>query len=136
MNSISSKVAYLKGLAKGLNIDEGNKEGKLLLEIINILYEISEEVSDLSSSHKSMQKYLDQVDEELNDLFDNMEYDGCESLEDVYDNFKEIKCPNCNESVYIDKDIIGQKENIACPNCHKKISLLLDNDVNDNNDKS
>lgn len=129
MNSISSKVAYLKGLAKGLDVDKNSSEGKLLFEIINVLYDISEEISDLSSAHKSMHEYMDEIDEELSDLSDSIGYDGYESLEDAYNNFEEVKCPNCNEPVYIDKDIIEQREDITCPNCHKKISLLL----NDNN---
>ncbi|WP_446899351.1 CD1247 N-terminal domain-containing protein [Clostridium sp. LBM24168] len=127
MSSINSKVAYLKGLAKGLDIDKNNSEGKLLFEIINVLDDISEEISDLSSSHKSIHEYIDEIDEELNDLFDSIGYDDYESLEDAYNNFEEVKCPNCNEMVYVDKDIISQRDSIICPNCHKKISLLLNN---------
>lgn len=125
MNSISSKVAYLEGLAKGLEIDKNSNEGKLLFEIINVLYDISEEISDLSTAHKSLHEYIDEIDDELCDLSDSIGYDGYESIEDAYDNFEEIKCPNCDEQVYIDKDIIEQREDIACPHCHKKISLLL-----------
>lgn len=39
--TISEKVAYLKGLAEGLNIDtEKSKEGKLISVMIGILEEI------------------------------------------------------------------------------------------------
>ena len=46
--TISEKVAYLKGLADGLNIDtEKSKEGKLLNVIIGILEEIGMSIEDL-----------------------------------------------------------------------------------------
>ena len=34
---ISEKVAYLKGLAEGLNLDTDSKEGKLIAAIIDVL---------------------------------------------------------------------------------------------------
>jgi DNA-directed RNA polymerase subunit RPC12/RpoP len=130
MSSINSRVAYLKGLVNGLNIDKSTKEGRVLLEIINILYDISEEVSNLSEDQKALHKYVDEIDEEVTDLSDSIMCDDYESLEDSYDNFKEVKCPNCSESIYIDKDMFGQREDITCPNCHKKVSLILkDNDI-------
>ena len=43
--TISEKVAYLKGLAEGLNLDtEKSKEGKLISVMIGILEEIGREV--------------------------------------------------------------------------------------------
>lgn len=125
MNSISSRIAYLNGLVSGLEIDKDSKEGKVILEIIKILYDMSEEMSDLSEAQKHMHKHIDAVDEDLADLTDSVVYDNYESLEDEGDNFQEIKCPNCQDLVYVDKDMIGQKEEIICPNCKGKISLLL-----------
>lgn len=125
MNSISSRIAYLNGLVSGLEIDKDSKEGKVLLEVIKILYDMSEEMSDLSEAQKHMHKHIDAVDEDLADLTDSVVYDNYESLEDEGDNFQEIKCPNCQDLVYVDKDMIGQKEEIICPNCRGKISLLL-----------
>lgn len=125
MNSISSRIAYLNGLVSGLEIDKDSKEGKVLLEVIKILYDMSEEISDLSEAQKHMHKHIDAVDEDLADLTDSVVYDNYESLEDEGDNFQEVKCPNCQDLVYVDKDMIGQKEEIICPNCRGKISLLL-----------
>ena len=49
--TISEKVAYLKGLAEGLNIDtEKSKEGKLLNVIIGILEEIGMSIEDLEEN--------------------------------------------------------------------------------------
>ncbi|MBP2031466.1 uncharacterized protein YbaR (Trm112 family) [Clostridium algifaecis] len=126
MNSnISSRIAYVNGLVSGLEINKDSKEGKVLLEIIKILYDLSEKVSDLSEAQKHMHRHIDAVDEDLADLTDSILYDDYESLEDEENNFEEIKCPNCHDLVYVDKDMMGQKEEIICPNCKGKISLLL-----------
>ena len=46
--TISEKVAYLKGLAEGLNLDtEKSKEGKLISVMIGILEEVAMSVEDL-----------------------------------------------------------------------------------------
>ena len=39
---ISEKVAYLKGLAEGLNLDTDSKEGKLIAAIIDVLDDMAE----------------------------------------------------------------------------------------------
>ena len=38
---ITEKVAYLKGLAEGMELDTGKKEGKLLSAIIDVLEDIA-----------------------------------------------------------------------------------------------
>ena len=46
--TISEKVAYLKGLAEGLNLDvEKSKEGKLISVMIGILEEVGLSIEDL-----------------------------------------------------------------------------------------
>ena len=43
---ISEKVAYLKGLMEGLNIDEQTNEGKLFTAIVDVLDEIALEIEN------------------------------------------------------------------------------------------
>ena len=48
---ISEKVAYLKGLAEGLNLDvEKSKEGKLISVMIGILEEVGLSIEDLEEN--------------------------------------------------------------------------------------
>lgn len=46
MDYLLKRVSYLQGLADGFEIDENSKEGKLLLEIIDVLSDIVDEVKD------------------------------------------------------------------------------------------
>ena len=53
--TISEKVAYLKGLAEGLNLDtEKSKEGKLISVMIGILEEIGLSIEDLEENTQAL----------------------------------------------------------------------------------
>ena len=47
MEFLYEKVAYLKGLADGLDIDETTKEGRLLISIIDILEDFADAIVEL-----------------------------------------------------------------------------------------
>lgn len=123
MNSIISKVSYLSGLVDGLEIDKNTKEGKVLVEVINILKDMAEEITDISEAQKDMQDYIDAMDEDLTNLQDNIYDNDYELYQDEGNNFIELECPNCSDAVYVDKDILDQREELTCPNCHKSIPI-------------
>ncbi|MBV7275053.1 CD1247 N-terminal domain-containing protein [Clostridium thailandense] len=122
MNSIMSKVSYLSGLVDGLDVDKNTKEGRILTEIVNVLKDMAVEISDISESQKIVQEYIDAIDEDLAELQEDFYDEDYEFYEDEDDNFIQIECAACGDSVYIDKDIIAKGEEITCPNCHKKIA--------------
>lgn len=122
MNSIISKVSYLSGLVDGLAIDKNTKEGKVLIEVVNVLKDMAQEIAEISDSQKNMEEYIDAIDEDLSELQDGI-CDEYEPYEDEGDNFIQLKCPECNDDVYIDKDLLGQRDEITCPNCHNKMPL-------------
>ncbi|WP_029160993.1 CD1247 N-terminal domain-containing protein [Clostridium scatologenes] len=126
MSDIISKVAYLNGLVDGLEIDTTTKEGKVLTEIINVLKVIAEEVDEISESQKDMEDYINAIDEDLSSLQDDIYDDDYELCEDEGNNFIQLKCFNCGDDVYVDKDIVKQKEKITCPNCHNLITTSSD----------
>ncbi len=123
MSDIISKVSYLSGLMDGLEIDNATKEGKVLTEIVNVLKSMAEEVDEISESQKDIRYYIDAIDEDLSSLQDDIYDNDYELYEDEGDNFVQLKCPNCGDDVYVDKDIIKQKEKITCPNCHNMMPL-------------
>ena len=134
--TISEKVAYLKGLADGLELDkESSKEGKLLGKIIDILEDLGFAVEDLEVEVEAIADEMDTMAEDLSDVeswvFDEWEDEdgeGCGScccssgLDD--DDFFEIACPSCGEDIVIDESILDIGE-VTCPNCGDKFSLDL-----------
>ena len=122
--SLSKRVAYLKGLAEGLNLGQGSKEEKILSVIIDILEEISGEIEDLQDDVLSLDGDIDQLCEDLHDLEDAiMEEDGGPAERDAQ--FFEVRCPRCKHQITIDEDVLDLGS-ISCPNCNEELEFDLD----------
>ena len=65
---ISEKVAYLKGLAEGLNLDTDSKEGKLIAAIIDVLDDMAEKFADIEDELCDVEDGLDAVSDDLSDV--------------------------------------------------------------------
>ena len=67
---ITEKVAYLKGLAEGMELDTEKKEGKLLAAIIDVLDDIALEIADMKADQEELYDGLDAVSDDLEDVED------------------------------------------------------------------
>ncbi len=132
--TISEKVAYLKGLADGLELDkEKSKESKLITKIIDVLEDLGFAVEDLEVEMEAVTDGLESMAEDLSDVetmvFDDFDEDddescgGCCSMLDD-DDFFEIACPSCGEDIVIDESVLDIGE-VTCPNCGDKFSMDL-----------
>ncbi len=124
---ISEKVAYLKGLAEGLNLDGSTKEGKLLLAIVDVLDEMAEEFADIEDEIVDLEDGLDAVSDDLNDveefLYETSD-DEDEDEEDEDDEYFVTTCPECEEEVIFDESVLEDGE-VLCPNCGAKLEFDL-----------
>ena len=129
--TISEKVAYLKGLAEGLNIDtEKSKEGKLISVMIGILEEIGMSIEDLEENAEALGEEIDAISDDLSDVekavFDDEDEDDDDCCCDD-DDFFEVECPNCGETLMIDESVLEEGV-IQCPGCKQKFALDLSDD--------
>jgi formylmethanofuran dehydrogenase subunit E len=122
--TISEKVAYLKGLAEGLDLDTTkSKEGKLISVMIGILEELAMSVEDLEESNEALGEELDAISDDLSDVESVVfEEDEDEELDD--EDFFEVECPNCGEELVVDEDVLDAGT-IQCPNCEQVFALDL-----------
>ena len=131
--TISEKVAYLKGLAEGLNIDtEKSKEGKLINVMIGILEEIGLAIEDLEENSLALGEEIDVLSDDLADVeavvFDDEDEDDEDEDEEFDDDWFEVECPNCDEVLVVDEDAL-EEGYIKCPNCETEYSLDLSDDT-------
>ena len=131
--TISEKVAYLKGLAEGLNIDtEKSKEGKLINVMIGILEEIGLAIEDLEENSLALGEEIDVLSDDLADVeavvFDDEDEDDEDEDEEFDDDWFEVECPNCDEVLVVDEDAL-EEGYIKCPNCDTEYSLDLSDDT-------
>ena len=130
--TISEKVAYLKGLAEGLNIDtDKSKEGKLINVMIGILEEIGLAIEDLEENSLALGEEIDVLSDDLADVeavvFDDEDEDE-DDEEEYDDDWFEVECPNCDEVLVVDEDAL-EEGYIKCPNCDTEYSLDLSDDT-------
>jgi DNA-directed RNA polymerase subunit RPC12/RpoP len=125
--SISEKVAYLKGLAEGMKLDESTNEGKLLLAILDVLDDMAEEFADIEDEIVDLEDGLDAVSDDLNDveefLYETSD-DEDEEDEDDDDEYFVTTCPECEEEVIFDESVLEDGE-VVCPNCGAKLEFDL-----------
>ena len=129
---ITEKVAYLKGLAEGMELNAEKKEGKLLLAIIDVLEDIALELSDMEDAQEELGEGLDAVSDDLEDVEDLLYGEDDEDDEPEYelDDLGEDEdcyattCPTCEETIYFDESVLEDGE-VICPNCGEKLEFDL-----------
>ncbi|MBQ6333306.1 MAG: hypothetical protein IJI34_11180 [Clostridia bacterium] len=126
MSRISEKVAYLDGLMEGLNIQE-DKYAKIFTAIVDALDLIAEEISDHEDTLADLDDSVEEIFENLDEYDDFLYGDEDEDEEDEFDedDFFEIVCPNCGETIYFDQDMLDTPDGLICPNCNEPIELNI-----------
>ncbi|MBE5794581.1 MAG: hypothetical protein E7323_07880 [Clostridiales bacterium] len=135
MASITERTAYLRGLADGLNLDKEKAENKLLLEMLNVLDEMAQHITETDADLDELSEYVEDMDADLADveevLFDedddcdccdhDCDCDDCDCDCDDCDCDCEqelsFECPNCGKTVMIKASDIDFDESPVCSAC-------------------
>lgn len=129
--TITEKVSYVRGLAKGLELDENQKEVKLIASIIDLLDDMALTISDLEEGFNNVSDQLDAVDEDLYNLEEDVY--NCDNKDLNDELFCEVTCPKCNETICLSEDILLKGE-IDCPNCGETLEFDFDDICSENCD--
>ena len=127
---ITEKVAYLKGLMEGMELDAEKKEGKLFAAIIDVLEDIALEIQDIEEEQAELSDGLDAVSDDLEDVEDLVFEDYDEDEDEDDDDFDDDEdcyattCPTCEENIYFDESVLEDGE-VICPNCGEKLEFDL-----------
>lgn len=123
--TISEKVAYLKGLAEGLDLDTvKSKEGKLISVMIGIMEELAMSVEDLEENALNLGEEIDALSDDLADV-EKLVYD--EDEEDYDDDWFEVECPTCGADILVDDEAMADGE-VTCPACGARYAMELTDD--------
>lgn len=126
--TITEKLAYIKGLTEGLALDDSKPEVKVLRAIIDLLDDVTYDLSDMEDLYDELSGQVDEIDQDLaeveSELYDDEEVefddDDFGDAEDDFDDedhpFYEVTCGKCNEKIYVSEDVLLEGE-IECPNC-------------------
>ena len=120
--TISEKVAYLKGLAEGLDLDTvKSKEGKLISVMIGIMEELAMSVEDLEENALNLGEEIDTLSDDLADV-EKLVFD--EDEQDYDDDWFEVECPSCGADILVDDEALADGE-VTCPSCGTRYAMEL-----------
>lgn len=138
MNKLE-KLAYLKGLVEGLNLNDEKKDTKVIKYLMELLEDIVFDMENLEDGFEEFQQQLDEVDEDLGaiekDLYEVDDCNCCSGNDKSNKNsskpskdqlYYEVTCPTCGDTICLDEDLINVGE-MECPNCGEKLEFDLDN---------
>lgn len=160
--TINERVAYIKGLAEGLGLEEGKKETKIINAMLELLEEMAASLTDCEDDIISLGEEVDAISEDLSDLEDDIYEDeddeededeescgcgcGCkcgndedeEEFECDCDDVFEFTCPDCGEKLFLDEEVLDAGE-IKCAACGKVIEFEIvdecDCDIDDSDEE-
>ena len=119
--TISEKVAYLKGLAEGLDLDTmKSKEGKLISVMIGILEELAMSVEDLEENALNLGEEIDVLSDDLADV-------EAEVFDEDEEDWFEVECPSCGADILVDDEALASGE-VECPACGTRYAMDLSDD--------
>ena len=126
MDRMGEKVAYLRGLAEGLNVDAQSDQGKLMLAIIDALDAFAAQSEALEERVDELDQYVTEIDSDVEELeaalFSDEDDDELDDEDDEDDDgMIEYECPHCGTVVFFDEEAFDMEEEHLCPNCHRKI---------------
>ncbi|MBE6795381.1 MAG: hypothetical protein E7533_02220 [Ruminococcaceae bacterium] len=130
--TLTEKVAYLKGLAAGLELDKDSKETKIFEAMFDILEDLALTVGEIDEDLSAAEELIEDIDADLADLeefvydYDD-EDDICGCCDDCDDDLYEVECPSCGEEIYLNDEMLDE-EFIECPACGEKLELDIEFD--------
>lgn len=130
MSFIKERVAYLKGLAEGMQINDATNEGKLLKAMLDVLDDIALAVEDIEEVQEQLEEQIDSMDEDLAEIERVLFDEDDEDEDDDDDNFiTNVECPHCKEIIELTEEMLDHEaESFKCPKCHKDIAVEWDCD--------
>ena len=136
--TVTEKVAYLKGLMEGMQLDTTTNEGKILAAVVDILADMADDLEDVASDLYDLGEDVDAISDDLSDVEDYLcdedwddddDYDEDEDWDDEDEDplFFEVTCPACDKTITVDEDVLNLGT-IQCPNCGEMMEFEFDED--------
>ena len=133
MSKLTDRISFLKGMAAGMKLNMEKDSNKLMLEMLTVMGEMSEEMAAMTEAHNDLNEYVESIDDDLADLEETLfgEEDGEVDEELVEGEDGEIEigeddliiyaCPHCGHEIEFSASDVDFDEDFLCPACDKPI---------------
>ena len=133
--NLTERIAYIRGLAEGLKLDENKDEVKVINAMIDLLENMAYDVAEMEDIVDDVCDQVAEIDGDLAEVEeevygwedDRFEYDDDEDDDDddPFDDdepYYEVTCPSCNETTIVDEDALIEG-GLDCPYCGAEIEF-------------
>lgn len=128
--NLTERIAYIRGLADGLKLDENRDEVKVIKAMIDLLEDMAYDVAEMEDVVDEVCNQVDEIDEDLAEVEEELYGDdyGCASYDKDTDEFSddeayyEVTCPSCNNTTIVDEDALIEG-GLECPYCKTEIEF-------------
>jgi hypothetical protein len=116
LKKLSEKISFLQGLSEGMNVMDNGPQGKLIIEMLDVMSDMVDYMYELRSEFEDFKIYVESIDNDLLDL-----------EEDMYgeddDDYIEVTCKNCGEDVYFEASCLDDEDviEVICPKCNEVV---------------
>jgi len=124
MTDLRARVAYLQGLAEGLDIEATSSEGRILTSMIDVLGDLASEVMDVAEAHEELAEYVEDVDHDLDSLTESLFGEDSDEITfvpdddaDFSDEIAVAACPECGETLGVGAGEMSMTVDAVCPRC-------------------
>ena len=136
----SEKVAYLKGLAEGMGVQNDAGQGKLIHVIIDVLEDLALDLADTKDALVELTDGVEEINDDLAELEEDFYNSGLafgpdeddwddeddeeeeDEDEDEEPVFYMVECPGCGYKLTVDEDILDQGT-FECPECGEVVDF-------------
>ena len=131
---LTEKIAYMKGLLAGMELDGSTKEGKAILQMAEVMEEMGVYIDDLQSQVDELTELCDLLDKDLGevetDLYCDDDDDDFGDDDDNGDDDDEdfeigrVLPADYDDYAYDDDDDFDEVQYVVnCPSCEETVSL-------------
>ncbi len=146
---LTEKIAYMKGLLDGMQLDSATNEGKAILQMAEVMEEMGVYIDDLQNQVDELTELCDLLDEDLStiasDIYDDNDDDDDDDDEhhplsghfpigsvlmsdddddddDEYVEQYSVQCPICGKTFSIDEYKL-EEGSMTCPFCGEPLEF-------------
>ena len=138
MSKLTNKASYLKGLAAGMKLNMEKDSNKLLLEVLDMISDITAEMEAMNEAHEELNEYVESIDDDLADLEETLfgddedddchccdceddDCDCCDCEDEDDDELISYACPSCGHEIEFRASDVDFDEDYLCPACGKPV---------------
>ena len=125
---LTEKIAYMKGLLDGMELDGTTKEGKAILQMAEVMEEMAVYIDDLQSQVDELTELCDLLDQDLGEVESDIYGDDDDDSDDDDDEYQigKVLPTEGDDDAWEDDDeaeFETPKYIVNCPGCDEVIAL-------------